>query len=379
MKITLSAQSLFRLAVFGLVSIGLFGIATCDAQWGLNRGTSWGSQGRGGFRYRGPLMSLEIASPYSAFGPAPAFGIAPAFGPTPAFGIGALPPSPYGYGINGGLNASSLDRYRGLQPTQAEIDREAFYYNLDRTHRFQTREERYGNDFAARYTPPAAMVNRYQYPYVAGAPAGPPLPQRVPGLTLNRYESRYQGYVADDDVAVALRAAAMRLTMSLARMSDGHIWIKHLKPDFIIESIDQVQPPSLLSDLIINYEGVAENPRLVLISSAEGFADVRRLIAQYVTLSSTYPQAEASVSEPWMGASSYDQETILSERVIGETELVDPNNAQFPQPLDTSDSTYLPPSMKPSDAMPLQNPRLNDFPDTADVELLPPPVASPAD
>lgn len=345
-------------------SIVLSGASICGAQWGY-RGSRT-SPSRSAFRYQGPILSLEVASPYPRSYRAAALPVAPYTSRYPS----SYDLSRYGVGIG----ATTYDRYRGMEPTRAELDRERFYYELDRTHRFQTREERYSNDFAAAYTSPSAMVNRYRYPYVAGAVATPIRPEPVPGTVLGRYQSRYEGYIADDDVAVALRAAAVRLQLSLARKADGHIWIRHLKPDQIIDAIDRAEHPAILSDLIINYEGVSENPRLILIAAANGLEDVRRLLRQYITLSSPYPSAGAVGVDEWQTTSPSDQETILTERVISER-VVEPQMEEIQQP------TLAPPlpaePVSSGGFESLDRPRLGNLTDEADIELLPAPVATP--
>ena len=335
-----------RNAVFTISALAVV-LATapnCEAQWAFGRG----------FRYRGPMMSVQVGPSY------PGVGI--------GYGAAGAPINSF----YGPLSATGPVAHRGLQSTRAELDREAYYYNLDRMHRFQTREERYSNDFAARYTSADAMVNRYRYPSVSGLAVLRPSPQPVPGLGLGRHESRYQGYVSDADVAVALRAAAMRLKFSLTRMADGHVWVRHLAPDQIIGAIDKMSPPSVLADLIINYEGVHENPRLVLISSTEGFQDVRRLLAQYVTMSSTYPNADVTASPdgyPNAYSGAYPGETIISdmpapmidEQPMVAPELIGPTWSQSP-------------SLMEKDFETVERPQLDDVPDASDIELLPPPM-----
>jgi len=346
-------------------SLVLFGASTCDAQWGF--GGRGNSSSRGGLRYRGPIFSFEIASPY----PDPFAGAALPISPYPSGYPSAFDSNRFGIG----MGATTFDRYRGMQPTQAELDRERFYYDLDRTHRYQTREQRYGDDFAARYTSPSAMVDRYRYPYVAGTAVVPAVPRPVPGVDLGRYQSRYQGYVADDDVAVALRAAAVRLQLSLARKADGHLWIRHLKPDQIIDSIDRLEFPGTLAELLVNYEGVAENPRLILIAASEGFSDIRRLLPQYVTLSSPYPNASQPEYNEWQSSSPTAGETILSERIIGE-QVIEPQT-------DSQGPTLAPPlPIEPvgrEDLEQLSRPNLEDLPGDADMELLPAPAGAKAE
>jgi hypothetical protein len=392
--------SLYTLAIALVVIV--FDASQCEAQMGyFGRGTS---PSRGAFRYRGPIIAIEIATPYHA----PAIGHPhhphhSAFAPS-RFGsaYGASPFDRYRMSDAEFFAPNVYDRYRGVQPTRAELERERFYHDLDRMHRYQSREERYENDFRNTYASPSAMVNRYRDPYVAGTAAVPWTPERivpapkapVPGLSLSRYQSRYQGYVADEDVAESLRAAAVRLSRGLERKSDGHIWIRHLQPESIIRAIDRAEHPGVLSDLVINYEGVADNPRLVLISESEGFQDVRRLLAQYVTLTSRYPGMEAAHGEEWtdgatIGSGQVLGETILSERVIGESvpsldapslETPSPLNAPSqPEPMPSLNKMPLPPAVEPlSEGEVLERPNFDSLPDEADVELLPPPVPTEA-
>jgi hypothetical protein len=324
----------FVITVTFATFVSAVGVLNCTAQWGIwGPRSPWGasrSVPAGAFQYRGPLVGIEI--------------------------------------VGGFAGPSVYSQYRGVAPTQAELDRERFYSNLDRTHRYQTREDRYENDFFNAYASPSAMVNRYRDPYVAGSPSVPVRPLPVPGLAIGRYQSSYQGYVEDDTVAISLRAAANRLKRSLSRMADGHIWIRHLKPDQIIDSIDRAQHPAMLSDLIINYEGVDQNPRLVLIASAEGFQDVRRLLSQYVTLQSPYPNAigmETIVDEQLLGEQVIDEQVIIpsDDTVLMPPSLAEPVLEGRPQ----IDAGTSPPS------------RREELPDSADIELLPAPLPTPAD
>ncbi len=340
------------------LSVLVLGVSSCDAQWGyFGRGTT---AARSAFSYRGPILSIQVGHAYTS----PWLG-----GYNPTLGTSRY---------SSAFGASPYDRYRGIQPTQAELDRERFYQNLDRTHRYTTREDRYANDFYNAYASPSAMVNRYRDPYVAGTPAMPWTPLPIPGLSQTRHDSRYQGYVPDDEVAIALRAASIRLTHSLTRKADGHIWIRHLQPGRIIDAIDRGQDPAVLVDLLINYHGVAENPRLVLIAAAEGFKDARRLLEQYVTLPSPYPTAQGSTMD-----------TIIEERVIGDQvigdqvigeNVINGNDATLNSPSLNAPLERLENTEKERQPQPMSdNPRLDSLPDDADVELLPAPVPTPID
>jgi hypothetical protein len=97
-----------------------------------------------------------------------------------------------------------------------------------------------------------------------------------------------------------LRPAANRLINSLSRKRDGELWMKQLQPDRIVQAIDRAEFPGALTDLVEYYDGVAHNPRLVLIAQSDGFKDTHRLLSQYVQLqsrfaTSAYPTEEYEV------------------------------------------------------------------------------------
>lgn len=371
MRMTQSSVSRSLFVILAIATtVFLVGVSHCEAQWGyFGRGTT---ATRGAFTYRGPLISFDVLPAY----PAPRTGsYDPTFGrPSYGFAPGAYPYDRYRSYESSAYAYQMFGQYRGTQPTQAELDRERFYDNLDRTHRYQTREDRYASDFSNAYASPSAMVNRYRHPYVAGAPALPWTPEPIPGLSIAPHQSRYQGYVPDDDVAISLRAAANRLQRSLSRKADGHVWIGHLKPDQIIDAIDRGHHPGALADLVLNYEGIAQTPRLVLIAQAEGFQDVRRLLAQYVTLSSPYPNAVEIDGESWQSPSALGHETIIDEQIVGEQVFEQGLSADNDALME---SPALPDSPAPMPANSLKRssrPQLDSLPDEADVELLPAPA-----
>ncbi len=282
------------------IALSLLGCSVCNAQMGYF-GRGYGQSASKAFRYRGPLLSIEVAPAYGINAPAPTAMLPPPSPYSSRYGALSDPwfgPSPYSaYSAYAApvfsMQFPSLfDTYRGAGPSPAELQRERDYQTLDRMHRYQTRESRYESDFYNRYASPSAMVRRYSQPYVAGMPSSPMTARSVPGTLQSRGGSRYEGYVADEHVAPALRAAANRLIRSLTAMSDGHVWMRHLQPDRIIRVIDHNQSPAELEELVVNYLGVADAPRLALVSSAEGFADTSRLLQQFVTLPSVYPQAD---------------------------------------------------------------------------------------
>ncbi len=370
--------------------------SVCHAQFGY---TGRGLSGRSAhypnnaFRYRGPLLSIELAPAYGVHAPAPSaidplppvyssrYGVMsdPWFGPSP---YDAYPAPVFSLQF-----PSLFDTYRGVGPTAAELERERDYQTLDRMHRYQTREMRYESDFYNRYASPSAMVQRYSQPYVAGMPRSGIVPRSVPGTLQSRSGSRYEGYVADDQVARALRASANRLIRSLTAMADGHIWMRHLQPDRIIRVIDHNQSPAAVEDLVVNYLGVADTPRLALVAAAEGFADTSRLLQQFVTLPSVYPHAEVQANE-FAG----QQETILSERVIGEQVIGEQVNGNLAIDGPMLNAPTLAPPVQPADEVVTEEigprepaadqprhsvakPSLDDLPEPDDIELLPAPKA----
>lgn len=269
-----------RIAVSRLIIVVIvlcITLSTADAQVGA-WGGRWGSrQSIGGMRSGGSLLSIEIGSP-----------------PAPPWHYNRMPP---------GSN-------------QALRQQERFYHDLDRMHRYQTREERYENDFRNRYSTGdpfyhSAYARRGLATAVSPEPVFPPSyphygrsgvfptpeTQPVPGLAYSRSDSQRRGVHADADVADLLRAAANRLTQSLSRMHDGEVWLNQLQPQRIVSTIDRADFPGSLIDLIQHYDAIANTPRLVLIAQARGFRDTHQLLAHYVRLQSRYPDAEADYHE----------------------------------------------------------------------------------
>ncbi len=175
-------------------------------------------------------------------------------------------------------------------------------------------------------------------------------------------------------------------------MADGHIWMRHLQPDRIIRVIDHNQSPAAVEDLIVNYLGVADTPRLALVAAAEGFADTSRLLQQFRHVTSVYPHAEVQANE-FAG----QQETILSERVIGEQVIGEQVNGEqvsgnlaIDGPM--LNAPTLAPPVQPADEVVTEEigprepaadqprhsvakPSLDDLPEPDDIELLPAPKA----
>jgi hypothetical protein len=264
------------------------------AQWEIGSGP-WG-----GMRYRGPLLRFDIGGAV----PPPAVGR-----PPDDFGFGLPPTPPWHYRHDPPGAKGSL------------ADQERFHYDLDRMHRYRTREERYADDFRDRYASgdpfyhadrnPAAAT----YQRAAAARIAP-----VPGLSYGPHGSGQRSFVADAEVGDLLRPAANRLTSSLSRMRDGAVWMKQLQPDRIITAIDQAEFPGALSDLVELYEGVLANPRLVLIAQADGFRDTHRLLSQYVSLQSrfgtqAYPDQEYEVFMS-AGQRVLDEDSVLLDAEI---------------------------------------------------------------
>lgn len=84
------------------------------------------------------------------------------------------------------------------------------------------------------------------------------------------------------EVAQALRSAAVRLRDDLSRRGEqGNIWLDYLQPGRIIEVIDRGESPQSLQSVLANYEGVT-NAQVGWVGRLEGFAETRRLLAQFV-------------------------------------------------------------------------------------------------
>lgn len=247
-------------------------VGAWSSGWGRSSAVGT-SRAVGGISYRGPIMSIEIGTP------------------TPPWHYNRMPP--------------------GASADAALRQQERFYHELDRMHRYQTREDRYANDFHDRYS----SGDPFYHPYfayrgfttpVSPEPVFPPgypdygrqrtlsAPQTepIPGLAYSRQDSQRRGVYADADVADLLRAAANRLTQSLSRMRDGKVWLEQLQPQRIVKAIDRADFPGSLADLLHQYDGVANTPRLVLIAEARGFRDTHQLLTQYVQLHSRFPDAE---------------------------------------------------------------------------------------
>jgi hypothetical protein len=220
----------------------------------------------------------------------------------------------YGSGFSVGIGIQSTAppwHYQRDVPgmSRSMREQERFYYDLDRTHRYRTREERYGDDFRDRYSTGDPFYHSYHRP-IHARPQEPVFPPSYPhygragfsqeqpianepvaGLAYSRRDANKRSVVADADVADLLRAAANRLSDSLSRMRDGSIWLRQLQPHRIIATIDSADFPGVLTDLVDAYEAVANNPRLVLVAEAKGFCDTHRLLLHYVQLQSRYPDA----------------------------------------------------------------------------------------
>jgi hypothetical protein len=304
------------LAAIGLCTglICVFALdVTADAQW-------WqiGSGPRGGMRYRGPLLSIDIggATPPAAVHQPPAHH---------SYGLVPAPVPPWHY------------RHDSPHAGQSVAEQERFYHQLDRTHRYRTREERYADDFRDRY---ASGDPFYHNPYTAYSStlgrAGFDQTAPVPGLSYGAAGGQGRSFVADAEVGDLLRPAAMRLINSLSRKRDGALWMKHLQPDRIVSAIDRAEFPGTLADLVEQYDGVTQNPRLVLIAEAEGFRDTHRLLSQYVLLQSRFATSDHPEQEYeiFMG-------TGQSDPHVGEV-MINPYPSPGPQPSELNPAAQVP-------------------------------------
>lgn len=177
------------------------------------------------------------------------------------------------------------------------------HHQLDRMLLYRTREQKYADDFHDRYATGDVFYHMSRSRLVAPeivdpAAWAPPggwgkatvgAREPVAGSAYSASQKGGRGHVPDSDLPEQLRAAANRLTNSLSRMRDGDFWTDQLQPGRIIASIDHADLPASLTDLVANYDGVARNPRLVLVAQANGFAETHRWLVRYVQLPSRYP------------------------------------------------------------------------------------------
>lgn len=358
-----SIRAALRLCT-GLACVLILDVSA-QAQWAY-----WeiGSNPWGGLRYRGPLLGFDIGGtvPPPALGPADplAYPLPPA--PVPPWHYRHDPPPPRG-------GAASADR---------------FYHDLDRTHRYRTREERYADDFRDRYAAADPLYRAYR-PGPTALPVGRPVDPRmpVPGVSFGPGQGHQRSFVADAEVGDLLRPAAMRLLNSLSRKRDGALWMNHLQPDRIIAAIDRADFPGSLSDLIEHYEEVLRNPRLILIAETDGFRDTHRLLSQYVLLESRYPGSVVAPA-PYE-AFANPTEVIIEEQPLNvdldalnpplidlNPAIAEPAPAVEPPSAPEPPSVLVPPSLLSPPTEPL--PPLAPVP-PAEVEIqdLPAPVGEP--
>ncbi len=180
------------------------------------------------------------------------------------------------------------------------------HHQLDRMLLYRTREQKYADDFQDRYATGDAFYHMSRSRLVAPeivdpAAWAPPggwgqatvgTREPVAGMSYSTSQKGGRGHVPDSELPEQLRAAANRLANSLSRMRDGDFWTDQLQPGRIIATIDHADLPASLTDLVANYEGVARNPRLVLVAQATGFAETHRWLVRYVQLPSRFPTAD---------------------------------------------------------------------------------------
>lgn len=264
-----------------------------------------------------PTGWAQWGMPWSRGAAAPKHG--PAAGPRhhsaqvgPA--VGADPHSMPVAGIDAALSAPAPPwHYQRQDPALETAIRaeERRHHQLDRMLLYRTREQKYAEDFHDRYATGDVFYHMSRSRLVAPeivdpAAWAPPggwgkasvgTREPVAGTSYSTSRKAGRGHVPDTELPEQLRAAANRLTNSLSRMRDGDFWTDQLQPGRIIATIDRADQPASLSDLVANYEGVARNPRLVLVAQANGFAETHRWLARYVLLPSRYP-AEEHTWEP---------------------------------------------------------------------------------
>lgn len=141
-----------------------------------------------------------------------------------------------------------------------------------------------------------------------------PLPVDAPEYYAARPPAEtYQSPTSTGSLEDDLRIAADRLARSLlSRRDDADVWMDYLKPDLIVQTIDQGGSPAELQSLLMNYEGLSGNSQLSSIWVTDGFRQTHRLLRQWVETtppsnpSNPSTSSEPNVSEEEFGASIYE-------------------------------------------------------------------------
>ena len=133
-----------------------------------------------------------------------------------------------------------------------------------------------------------------------------------------------------------LRIAAEQLRQSLAlRRDDSDVWLDYLQPGAIIDALNDADasqhPGEIFRELVGHYDGVAGNPDLRSVASAQGFDRTRRLLRIWVegpsatgAVASTPPVAPEAQPN---GAAKNE-----SDPGAGEESAVDGGELPVPQP-----------------------------------------------
>jgi hypothetical protein len=241
----------------------------------------------------------------------------PSFGYGSRFGYGAYGYPGYGLGYGVGLPYSS---YRYGYPSIYDTYRAQSMYRDYRADYYDRllNSYRYGIQRDLTYEFP-----HYESPYrdpVFASPYGDSLYQPPVVPTEPFFDLRDQVIVAPEAAPVvptaslpeSLRAAATRLSASLSRRgNDGDIWLDYLAPGKIVKAIDQGLPADSLRELMRSYDGVVGNPELRSVSSADGFAQTRRLLHQWV-------ETAGVASEPQVGRTRNLEPTKSEQRGAGD-------------------------------------------------------------
>lgn len=282
--------------------------------------------------------------------------------PGPA--IGADPHSLPVAGIDAALSAPAPPwHYERQDPAWEHAIRaeERRHHQLDRMLLYRTREQKYADDFHDRYATGDVFYHMSRSRLVAPeiidpAAWAPPggwgkasvgAREPVAGMSYSGSRKGGRGHLPDSELPEQLRAAANRLTSSLSRMRDGDFWTDQLQPGRIIASIDRADQPASLSDLVAHYEGVARNPRLVLVAQANGFEETHRWLARYVLLPSRFPGED----HPWEPAVVLPvQIDPASNHSPGDTVVPVPDPDAEPEP----ESLRLEPATPAAPAMPTE-------------------------
>ncbi len=131
---------------------------------------------------------------------------------------------------------------------------------------------------------------------------------------VNPYQSARPSVTSSRSLPDDLREAATRLARGLSRRrDDADVWLDYLRPDLIVDTIDQGGAPSELQTLFLNYEGLSGNSQLSDVWVVDGFRQTHQLLRQFLE---TAPEQTPAPSVPSgtvrIEAAEGDQEPTLA-------------------------------------------------------------------